>query len=374
MNPEDRAIIIGVTDYPGLTSLSGPENDAIAFHKWLIDPTGGGVPPGQAELIVSSSFNDPPFGDAANAEPTEQKIYRIFQGYKKIANQNKAAKKGLRVGRRLYLYFAGHGIAPNSISEGFAPTFEDAALLMANAEDEFFSYHIPGKSWANLFFMNGYFDEVVLLMDCCRENYPNTPPNFVKQAFSTTYKELDENKLFYGFATKWNKLARERKMDDGEWHGVFTTALIAGLRGAAADPATGEVTARTLGNYLRENMKWYFDPADLNNAKIEKDPHLKYYDKSGNNLVFAQVPVTKFPVRIYVSPQLAGKKIEIQGNRNGDPFHVVTHTDSAPEPFWEFEIEWGHYQALGGGKRAVFNITGKVEPGGTKEVTDVNFK
>jgi hypothetical protein len=56
---------------------------------------------------------------------------------------------GAVVGRRLYLYFAGHG---------FAPTDTETALLMANATRTRGGHHIPGRSYAEWFYRAGYFN------------------------------------------------------------------------------------------------------------------------------------------------------------------------------------------------------------------------
>ena len=42
MNEEDWAIVIGITEYPALQPLRGPETDARAFFSWVT--TAGGVP------------------------------------------------------------------------------------------------------------------------------------------------------------------------------------------------------------------------------------------------------------------------------------------------------------------------------------------
>jgi hypothetical protein len=59
---------------------------------------------------------------------------------------------------------------------------------------------------------------------------------------------------------------------DGKAHGVFTTALLAGLNGAAADAATGEVSAKTLREYLINYMKDYFAPEDRLNPTSTQSP------------------------------------------------------------------------------------------------------
>src|SRR6185503_16954375 len=79
----------------------------------------------------------------------------------------KLRKSGQQAGR-LYLYLAGHG---------FSREVDEAALLMAHAAKGVTSaLHIPGRTYANRFSKTSWFREVVLLMDCCREEFKMTQP------------------------------------------------------------------------------------------------------------------------------------------------------------------------------------------------------
>ena len=103
-------------------------------------------------------------------------------------------------------------------------------------------------------------------MDCCRESYPGSPMNAIG------YGDLTGNqgKRFFAFGTKWKKVSWERAMPDGKIHGVFTTALLTGLKGAAVDSTSGQVTARTLRNYLLNCMKNFLSADDLKNPPYSK--------------------------------------------------------------------------------------------------------
>jgi hypothetical protein len=163
MNSEDWAIIVGVQCYPELEDLGGPENDARAFKNWARSPRGGNVPSQNVELIVTSQFR-PPFSSVDLARPTAERVHQAFEKLQNIANANAARGLSRRVGRRLYIYMAGHG---------FAPRDDQTALLMANATRVRIGpgYHILGQYNADWFFKAGYFDEIALFMDCCRELY-----------------------------------------------------------------------------------------------------------------------------------------------------------------------------------------------------------
>ena len=77
-----------------------------------------------------------------------------------------------RLGRRLYIYMAGHGIAPGE---------NQTALLMANANYDKrrygTGYHVIGEYVAGWVADAHYFDEILLFMDCCREIQAVPAPN-----------------------------------------------------------------------------------------------------------------------------------------------------------------------------------------------------
>src|SRR5579862_2991487 len=271
MAADDWAIVVGVWLYPALDNLRGPENDAVAFAEWLKDPDGGDIRTKrktQIQLILSSDFH-PPFAGADVAKPTRDGIERAFDRLEREAQKSQKKNKGLRVGRRLYLYFAGHG---------FAPMREEAALLTANATPSNLRYHVAGRAWANWFHKANYFDEIVLFMDCCQNSYSNSPINPVG------YGDITGPKVglrFFGFGTKWSKVSWERAMLDGKVHGVFTTALLNGLKGAAADPNTGIVNGKALREYLLNYMREFLSPEDRQNPDVSPEPDIPDLDNAG---------------------------------------------------------------------------------------------
>ncbi len=160
MAQDDRAIVVGICSYPGFTDLYGPENDAVAIYNWLLSPAGGDVPVENIELIITSQFN-PPFMTPAEGKPTGVRIQEAFEKLQDLASANSDRGNGLRVGRRLWIYLAGHG---------FGPDANENALLAANATRirSGSYYHVLGVYNADYVHFAGYFDEVLLFMDCCR--------------------------------------------------------------------------------------------------------------------------------------------------------------------------------------------------------------
>ncbi|WP_454019560.1 hypothetical protein [Azospirillum sp. Marseille-Q6669] len=341
MTDTDWALVVGLGNYPALGGLDGPENDVQDFAGWLID--GAGVPDCRIRRVLSSQH--PPAQSAANAKPAEEEIIRFFDEMGDLAEANEAAGKGFRVGRRLYLYLSGHG---------FAAGLEDAALLTANATQFRVNHHVLGRSWADWFYRAGVFDEVLLFMDCCREAYRRPPLNLA------TFPEMNgpdvttRGRRFYGFATKWSRAARERMMPDGKIHGVFTTALLEGLRGAAAHPQTGEVTAATLKSYLYNNMQHFLSEGDRKDPDLAKEPDLFFSGCDDTAYVIVKVPVPDFPVQIAVREPLVGQPLRIF-----DSALQEVDSTAAAEALWNVRLKRGNYMILGpGGREAMFEVSG----------------
>jgi hypothetical protein len=344
MAADDWAIVVGVRSYPGLGDLDGPENDARAFHEWVTSARGGQVPPGQVTLILSSNYR-PPFPSVVDAEPTAERVERAFDRLTQLAEDNSRQGKGLRAGRRLYLYLAGHGCAP---------AFEEAALLMANATRLRAGYHIPGRPWANWFFRSGYFDEVVLFMDCCRESYPQAPLNLPPYIDRTAPDAISVGRRFYGFGTKWSRLTREKPIN-GVPRGVFTVALIEGLNGAAAEP-DGRVTAASLGDYLYNGMRSFLTEAELKDPEVPKEPDLVYDPHAGRSFVLVTAEPPRFLVRVRLPDNSGGQVVQVLSSLRFRQEQAATATP----PVWEVQLPRGMYlvQIPGMGKQAVVEVNG----------------
>jgi hypothetical protein len=338
VNAQDWALVVGIQIYPGLIgpngtnkNLGGPENDAGDFYNWLIAPApeGGGIPEAQAKLIRSSNYPEADDGPLS-AHPSYADLELALMRFDALAKRGPS----VRVGRRLYLYFSGHGCAP-------APN--ESALLTADFTTDYLGFHVPGRLWAHIFAVRGYFDEVFLLMDCCRENLPSIdirkPPLDMSAADATA---VDNCRKFYGFATKWSRTTKELPFPfpGGAVHGVFTYALLDGLSGKAADPGTGEITAATLGSWLSDNLSCYLPKALLADSDVPKKPDLDYDPQDARKMVLARVIPPKFPVRLTMSAAVIGTLVEIL---DGD-LNLVMREPNA-RAVWDVKLFRGLYLA-----------------------------
>jgi hypothetical protein len=331
----DRAIVVGIRDYPHLDPLSSPENDARAFYEWVTTPAeqgGGGIDSasGRARLILSTDFH-PPF-PLGMEPPTIAQIEPELIALDDLAEQNRSQGQGLQVGRRLYLYFSGHGCAPR---------FEEAAVLMANATRRRV-YHLTGMPIADWFFRAGYFEEIVLLMDCCRERYEKVATYVPPWIDLTLPDVMDRSQRFYGMAAEWSQRARERVMADGQSRGVFTMALLAGLRGAAFDPETrftdpatnramARVTAASLKRFLYNFMKDFLSDADRDDPQVAKLPDIPHPRDPNADMTFSTVQVPVYPVTLRLPREAMGRMLRITILHEDREEVIVERPVDAPE-------------------------------------------
>jgi hypothetical protein len=321
MAKNDWAIVVGIQAYPEMPPLEGPDNDAQDFYDWLIDEKGGAVPRHQANLIITPK-KKVPFKKTEKAIPAYQQIESAAFRMVQLADKKPLKDNHRYIGRRLYLYYAGHG---------FAPREEQTALIMANATKMRIGagYHWLGQRTADWFWQSGYFDEIVLLMDCCR-NYmavpelswpwpPQGAPDFQARV-----------KRFYAFATGWTLEARGERDGNGQVHGIFTQALLAGLRKYGNAPSTDVVTTDSLSAYIRSRIP-LLQPSDFRTDSFDLVKIAEPADAGGT------------PVKIIVPPQAVGKAIEVITYLNGAP--SVVYSDPAAQPVWVVNLQKGYYQA-----------------------------
>jgi hypothetical protein len=326
-NPSDCAIVVGVGRYPSLGDLGGPVNDAQAFIGWLTDPAGGRLDGARVRQILSPGDTSP-----GVVHPLREEVLDAFDWLDKLAADSDEQGHGLRAGRRLYLYFAGHG---------FSPQENQTALLMANATRQRVGYHVAGPAYADWFYHAGYFDEILLFMDCCREALPLAPLMPAHYLPIDSSRVVDRARLFYAYGTRWSRLSRERPMPPNNVvRGVFTTALLAGLRGEAAD-AAGRITSLSLNSYLFQNMRRFLAPADLVVPSVPKEPDIYVYPTPTDDWVLAEG----------LRPPSATARITPTGPATGvqllDGRFQPTAPAQAGPPSWTFVVAPGLYLARG---------------------------
>lgn len=333
MATDDHAVLVGISRYPRLGDLHGAENDVMSFRDWLVSRTGGAVPPNQVSLIRSSDYeyrNDP-----LCAQPTTGHVDLAFERLIDLG-----MREGGRIGRRLYIYMAGHG---------FAPSVEDAALLMANADRRRMGHHIPGRPYASWFRAAALFEEIVLLMDCCRKSYPRAPVR--RPPWGIVQKSSGSNvRYFYGFATHWTYRAREQARQGGDpIQGLFTQALLAGLYGGARDEY-GNVTSASLESFIMSRLPHLAQEEEVPEPTFE-------YDHTQNIVFVAMPPPVRTSVRVSRARPGEAAPIEIVG-----PNFEVIARHTLRDAAWAVDLSPGTYMIWAvhdREKRKVFTVMGE---------------
>lgn len=299
MNDRDYAVVVGISRYPSFgptpadaNDLAGPDRDAQAIYGWLTDAGGGDVPADNIRCVRSGAYPNPfPLGGIA---PRRADVVNRFRWLENIAERNDRNGNGLAVGRRLYLYVSGHGFGRHRL---------DGAVYAANATLNR-PGHLEASLWAQWFQESSYFDEYVLWMDCCMMAESGSKLDVV--GFRTVSPTKPAT-VFQSFAARFQGLAVEAEMEDGDVHGAFTWALLKGLRGANADPVTGAVTTSRLCNYLTSAMRGFMTAEQLADPQVSKEPDFGPVDE----IVLAVVPPAAWKVTLDFGPSAVGHRWQI---------------------------------------------------------------
>jgi hypothetical protein len=208
---ETYAIVVGISNYPGITPLKFADKDAQMFIDFLKSPAGGNTKPENILPLIN--------GDARAAD------FNV-KGYAWLK------QKALKEGDRLYIYFSGHGDAMNEDNYFLLPYD-----CMPNKEDNNYlgTGNIDMHKVKTLFIkpLAAKKVEVLLIVDACRSN--DLPGGQQGQAnFSNSLQSIAESKQgeIIMLSTGAGQVAIESSKI-GMGHGLFTWYLIAGLSGDA---------------------------------------------------------------------------------------------------------------------------------------------
>lgn len=307
MATDDHAIVVGIGRYSSssLADLEGPVNDAEAVVEWLREPEGGDVPPGQIQTVTSAQFSGEP-------RPVANDLYGAFENLIDLGEQKNPAP----VGKRLYIFMSGHG---------FGPAVREAALLMANAAPRRWGHNICGGAVADYFAAGGLFEEIFLLMDCCRDAL--TPAKASVLPWDPEAGERPPaSRWIYGFATGFDSRTREMPID-GEVRGVFTTAVLEALR-------SGVQTSETLTTLVGARM------VELLGADELRRP----YFQPGPEKLEVGSPVVKPRLRITAGGDAPGKSAEVCVGPGGGV--IRERRRLKPGQVWEIELESGLWEVF----------------------------
>jgi hypothetical protein len=260
----DYAIIVGITRYPQLSldgasaDLKGPIHDAEKVRAWIESDEGGGVPSSHVKYVIRES------PVAATPDPTRDAVVQAFIGMYAWCYPNGAdSAPEIPLGRRLYVYVSGHGLAAD---------LDHGALLCSNSSNNGYSTVAPYAS-IKAFRQMGFFKEFVVWFDGCMD-WAGLEPELINYVPRPT-GWVDPGPVFVAYAARPRLKAMESPDEKGEVGGVFTRTLLAGLEGRAVDPATGMIEGSDLAKYLWNAMPDYMPASAKDNVLISKQPFVR---------------------------------------------------------------------------------------------------
>jgi hypothetical protein len=280
VNAEDHAIVVGINTYPWLRILRAALTDAARFAEWLVQPDGGGLPQENVKTIFGP--------DALPANPFE--IRPIQEEIDDHLSQI-GVELNERIGRRLYFYFAGHGIGPS---------FDDVGMLMAHAAPRRLKRNIGLARYRDYFHEHAVFDEVVFILDCCRDRargVETAGPDFVNAGTGPVGQVRDLTIM----AAAYGEKAFEPVSGDSaaaEPRGLLTAAVLEGLRSPDAADGLGRITSRSLEDYIRQRV-----PQLAGDARVRQEPEVSLPQ---SEIIFGTLATETMTVRILARSGFAG--------------------------------------------------------------------
>jgi hypothetical protein len=271
MSDRDFAVVIGIRDYVHLRALDGAVEDAKNVSDWLL--TLGEVPETHLHFVT---------GDAlGTGEPALPTIEAAFDQVLDAARAEGA--------RRLYVYFAGHGLS-EAVSR--------LSLLAADARAENLGRALDSHGYQDALGNLPLFPEQIFWYDCCRfydQRAAGQSPTWSRE----TPQPPPNLKQLVHYAAGFNDAANERP-HFGTTRGFFTRALLEGLGGAAAriKHGTGVVVAGDLGRFVTARVEQM-----AREAHLSQIPEPRYLGDPESFVIVESVPPAAQRVKVIVGAE-----------------------------------------------------------------------
>lgn len=324
-NQKDYAVVIGISYYKSLEQLKGPIEDAKEFMQWLISPEGGDLPQENCFLIESGSNPIRPLQD-----DIDDKFATIYE-------------KGLESGfRRLYFYFAGHGLGVG---------WNENALCLPGWSMIKKNSALSSSEYLKLFMESGYFREVFFFLDCCRNRKTSAKPLHPTLGIDRAAEAGCMSLVAY--ATEFNNAAYEAEHWDGRKSSVrghFTKALMMGLKGAASNQE-GMITTSSIKGFLKTKVEEIAKTHDQQQSVGFEDSF------TTEGIIIGAPANTKFITLELMFSSTGNILLE------GPDLNMIRQGHSSTGP-WKLEIEKGIYTITNTntGNTGYIRIDGTVNP------------
>lgn len=348
------AIVVGINEYPPLAkqeALKGAVADACDFADWVLDPTGGNVPPeclffwtypwpvapqGRLHSYLEGGPPDaqqsfPPKWwsnvDSGLAAPNKQRAPSALEITTTIEDlgrvlRGQALDRADKETRRVYVFLAGHGIRAKTVDRS-----EETCFLAGDfrpAAGNLVAGLVPCDSFRRAL-LNDRFSEAILFTDCCRKQTARS--SLVAQVVSD-YSGQPTEPHSIAYAAQDDDLAHETTTTPVR--GAFSSALMRGLRTHRAS-AANELYAAPLKQYVLDNIKDFTDSGQT--------PTMWFHPDGNGPLIVVGVPaITGLALTsrtIDVSALPHGTQLTLNGGGNTalagvPPFLVAGPTIETP--------------------------------------------
>lgn len=334
------AIVVGINEYPeaaGQGALKGAVADAVDFADWALDPAGGAVEsarlffwtypePDNPTLRLADYLKQPTPWRGAHpgarppdpaTSPTKDAIVETALAAGAAAREAAMADNVAEI-RRIYVFFAGHGLQTNTTGSAMAVQtcfvagdFRPDAMTVMGL--------IPCDDLYRAL-LGGGFDEVFMFLDCCRVAMTklNMPaPNIL----SPNSRLPAEPVCCVGSAAQKNKIAFEIEKPPPP-RGAFSKTLVEGLR-TVRDPGTHQLTVESLKAYVYRNISTHITEAQFPNFVSDPDNPSPIV-LTGPPIPQPQIMAT---IRISFESVAAGAQVQLsddKGNPVGKPIIAGT--------------------------------------------------
>lgn len=297
--PNDHAIVIGISAYPGLLdqdgrprALDGPVNDAKAIRDWLLSAKGGGLDPKNLFFLCSRGRN-----------AIAPKRANIEAAFEKVVERTRQSG-----GKRLYVYVSGHGFSTDHLQ----------ASILAGDFTEDLTANCFVTEWVKCLKNCRRFEEYVLWFDGCMVQMPIAEAGVsMKRCAANNNSALAPQML--AFATMSGRVAMEYPIadDGGKVHGIFTWALLEGLR------KLGAVNANALKTHILQSMADLIPHEERDKPGFEPSPTIMVLPEMAapSSIVFGCGAPPEHPVQIKRGAAVAGQEVIVWG---GSPLAEVT--------------------------------------------------
>ena len=278
------ALVVGINEYPAAASqrpLNGAVADAVDFAEWALDPAGGNVPadklffwtypwpvedlpPRLASYFAGALPNwldvrGEPAPPDRTRPPMAQEIVWTAETTGKLACEAKFAAADANGKDRILVFLAGHGLRTQQIGETTKQTcfvagnFRPAISAVADGL-------VPCASFQRSL-RNNRFDEVLLFLDCCRNELAYTSLQALPWCDLVNHRQ--ELNWSIGYATRDTGVAHETTQVP--IRGAFSSTLMVGLRNCR--DRQGALTVDRLDQYVSQNI-----------AQVTDQPQTPYFD------------------------------------------------------------------------------------------------